>query len=295
MNPNYKFEVNQDAISLKNNNELIAHIDLINGGSLQYLNLNGFKVIEQKKQFAYADSYASSMLFPFINRLNKGSYSFKNKLYQFPINESGGNAHHGVLFNKKFKLKDYFLKDNEASTILQYDSSGEEGYPFAFKIELDYTFGLQYLNMNINVQNLTTHDIPYSLGWHPYFISSNLSKSSIRFSKEFDIITDKLGVAQNRKEEIKDITINPAEHHLDNCFQLKNGEIKFITPDYKMSIVTNRNPAFVHLYTPKIKDLFAIELTSGISNSLNHGIGLDILSKESSTTMNWKLKIDAVK
>ena len=79
-----------------------------------------------------------------------------------------------------------------------------------------------------------------------------------------------------------------------NCFQLNNGEVKFTTPDYKMSISTNRSPAFIHLYTPKIKNLFAIELTTGISNSFNHGIGLNYLDKGSSTNMTWKIKIDNI-
>jgi len=62
-----------------------------------------------------------------------------------------------------------------------------------------------------------------------------------------------------------------------------------------MSISTNRHPAFIHLYTPRIKNLFAIELTSGISNSFNHGIGLSFLDKESTTNMTWNIKVDSVK
>ena len=73
------------------------------------MKLNGLTVIEKKK-FAYSDSFASAVLFPFVNRLKNGIYSFKNEFHQFPINESGGNAHHGILFNKIFSLKNYFLK-----------------------------------------------------------------------------------------------------------------------------------------------------------------------------------------
>jgi aldose 1-epimerase len=93
----------------------------------------------------------------------------------------------------------------------------------------------------------------------------------------------------------KNVEINPSDSHLDNCFQLNNSEVEFTTSDYKMSISTDRTPAFIHLYTPKIKNLFAIEITSGISNSLNHGIGLNYLDKESSTNMTWKIKIDSLK
>ena len=291
----YKFEVDQNFIKIiNNNNKLVAFINLLNGGSLQHLELNGITVIEQKNEFAYSDSFASALLFPFVNRLKNGVYSFKNKYHQFPINERGGNAHHGVLFNKIFSLKDYYCKDNEAVIILEYESKGEDGFPFAFKINLQYTFGFNYLNMNLRVDNLSEYELPYSLGWHPYFTSSDLSKSCIKFSKSYDIITDEDRVAQYRSKANQNVEINPSDKHLDNCFQLNNGEVKFTTPDYKMSISTNRNPVFIHLYTPKIKDLFAIELTSGISNSFNHGIGLNYLDKESSTNMTWKIKIDSI-
>ena len=149
--------------------------------------------------------------------------------------------------------------------------------------------------MNLRVDNLSQYDFPCSLGWHPYFKSSNLSKSCIKFSKSHDIITDVDGVALHCSKANQDVEINPSEKHLDNCFQLKKGEVEFNTPDYKMSISTNRSPAFIHLYTPKIKDLFAIELTSGISNSFNHGIGLSFLDKGSSTNMTWNIKIDSIK
>ena len=158
-----------------------------------------------------------------------------------------------------------------------------------------YTFGFNYLNISLRVDNLSEDDFPYSLGWHPYFKSSNLSKSCIEFSKSNDIITDVDGVALHCSKANQDVEINPSEKHLDNCFQLQNGEVEFNTPQYKMSISTNRSPAFIHLYTPKIKDLFAIELTSGISNSFNHGIGLSFLDKGSSTNMTWNIKIDSIK
>ena len=295
MNMYYKFELDESSIKIINNEDkLVTSIDLLNGGSLQHLELNGITLIEEKKEFAYSESFASALLFPFVNRLKNGIYSFKNKYHQFPINEKG-NAHHGVLFNKIFYLKDYFIKNNEAIIILEYESKGEIGYPFAYKINLQYTFGFNYININLRTDNLSEDDFPYSLGWHPYFKSSDLSKSCIKFSKTHDIITDKDGVAQYCSKSNQDVEINPSEKHLDNCFQLKNGEVQFTTPDYKMSISTNRYPAFIHLYTPRIKDLFAIELTSGISNSFNHGIGLSYLDKESTTNMTWNIKVDSVK
>ena len=76
MDLHYKFETDQNYIQIKNNNDdLVAIVDLINGGSLQHLKLNGINVIEPKKEFSYSDSFASSLLFPFVNRLKNGIYS----------------------------------------------------------------------------------------------------------------------------------------------------------------------------------------------------------------------------
>jgi hypothetical protein len=51
MDLHYNFETDQNYIQIKNNNDdLVAFVDLINGGSLQHLQLNGITVIEQKKR-----------------------------------------------------------------------------------------------------------------------------------------------------------------------------------------------------------------------------------------------------
>jgi aldose 1-epimerase len=77
MDLHYKFETDQNYIQIKNNNDdLVAFVDLINGGSLQHLELNGITLIEQKKEFAYSESFASALLFPFVNRLKNGSLFF---------------------------------------------------------------------------------------------------------------------------------------------------------------------------------------------------------------------------
>ena len=83
MDLHYNFEKNQNYIQIKNNNDdLVAFVDLINGGSLLHLQLNGITLIEEKKEFSYSDSFASAILFPFVNRLKNGVYFFKNKSHQ---------------------------------------------------------------------------------------------------------------------------------------------------------------------------------------------------------------------
>ena len=287
-----KFDIKKDFIKLKNNKgEFIAKIDLKRGGTLQDLILNGVKVIEQKNYFNYSDSFASSILFPFVNRLKGGIYFFKNKSYQLPINEIGGNAHHGLVFDKRFILDNYELIESDAVINLSYESKGEEGYPFPFKIEIEYMIGFDFMNLNVTITNLSNRDIPYSIGWHPYFVSSDLFKSSVQFNKSHDIVSDDLGVANHRLRSNGLVNINPGNDRLDNCFQLKSNEIKFSTPNYLLSLSCDCDPIFLQIYNPPFKDLFAIELTSGISNSLNNEIGLDVLEQYKSRKISWKLSI----
>jgi hypothetical protein len=51
----YKFEVDESSIKIINNEDrLVTFIDLLNGGSLQHLQLSGITLIEEKKGFPYS-------------------------------------------------------------------------------------------------------------------------------------------------------------------------------------------------------------------------------------------------
>ena len=78
----------QDWIKLNSaKDDMYVFIDLKNGGSIQELKLKGKSVISENPNFDYEDSYASSILFPFVNRLREGKYKFQRKVYEVPINE----------------------------------------------------------------------------------------------------------------------------------------------------------------------------------------------------------------
>jgi hypothetical protein len=51
----YKFEVDESSIKIINNEDrLVTFIDLLNGGSLQHLQLSGITLVEEKKGFPYS-------------------------------------------------------------------------------------------------------------------------------------------------------------------------------------------------------------------------------------------------
>ena len=88
-------------------NSCCAKIYLNDGGSLQELVLNNQHIIKDLSPLTYKNTYASSILFPFANRIKDGTYEFDGNTYQFEINEKKlNNALHGLVYNKTFEVID---------------------------------------------------------------------------------------------------------------------------------------------------------------------------------------------
>lgn len=118
------FKINQNKIAfleLKNTAETSkASICLDQGGRLQSLTFNTLEIIKELPSFEYKNSYASSILFPFANRIEAGKYTFQEKEQQLPCNESSKNALHGLVYNKKFELIEKQENSNYCSVTICY-------------------------------------------------------------------------------------------------------------------------------------------------------------------------------
>ena len=184
----YKIEHIQDNqlnhVKLMNSsNSSYAKISLNEGASLQELYINNTVVIEDMSPLQYANTYASSILFPFANRIKDGLYSFNVIEYQLEINQKEeNNALHGLVYNKPFKVINKEVSDNEASIKLEYEELNEsKGFPYTYTIKLKYTLTEDELKLNVSVKNTDPKPFPFTIGWHPYFISEKLYKSSLKF------------------------------------------------------------------------------------------------------------------
>ena len=67
--------------------------------------------------------------------------------------------------------------------------------------------------------------------------------------------------------------------------------IEFKTPNYQIEITTNQIENYLQLYTPKGLPIIAIEPTTGISNSFNNKIGLQVLEPKESYSLLWNVKL----
>jgi aldose 1-epimerase len=273
-----------------------AKIDLKLGGSLQELILNNNTIISSKDTLPYEGSYASAILFPFVNRIENGRYEFNNKSYQLPINKGEeNNALHGLVYNKNFDIVQFSASEKEAVINVRYFENGESsGFPFKYLLTLSYIIKKASVELIIEVKNRDEFSFPFTIGWHPYFVSSSLEKSFLKLNCGKKIVVNDQRIPIN--EETVDLSegILIDEKDLDDCFILNNNHLYFYTPDYKLDFSFSTDIKYLQLYVPPNRKTIAIEPQSGSANSFNNHRGLKILHPQELYETRWKIEVNPI-
>lgn len=271
-----------------------AKIYLNLGASLQELVLNKHHIIKDLNPLTYDNTYASSILFPFANRIEDGIYKFGGKDYFLNINQAQeNNALHGFVHNKMFELVEKKITQEQATVLLRYEEKEHtQGFPYIYIIDLKYTLTKHSLDLSVSVKNTDAKKFPFTLGWHPYFNSVDLYKSTVQFKSQKQINFDNRNIYQG----LRDFEINGEfkieNKSLDDCFVLDSNNVLFETPNYSFELTSSEKECFLQLYTPPHPNTIAIEPTTGVSDSFNNRIGLKILNPNEVYNVNWIIKIN---
>jgi aldose 1-epimerase len=270
-----------------------AIIDLDSGGSLQKLSIHGTTIIAGFKLLDYNTTYASAVLFPFANRVKDGKYTFKDKKYALDLNlKEENNALHGLIYNKKFEYKKEKITTNQATVTIGYEETeGVKGFPFKYAIFLTYTLSANTIELSVEVVNNDKVAFPYTIGWHPYFLSSDLYKSSISMESDKKIIFDKNMIPIEIKDIIIKEPIQIKNRLFDDCYILNKNWVKFNTPNYSLVIESSSEENYLQVFTPDKRNIIAIEPKTGPSNSFNNKLGLRTLNPKETYKINWKIKL----
>ncbi|WP_298342824.1 aldose 1-epimerase [uncultured Algibacter sp.] len=273
--------------------QLFGKIHLNDGASLQELTLGGHEIIKDLSPLSYETTYASSILFPFANRVKDGYYTFNEKKYQLETNhEEEQNALHGFVFNKTFKKIKQDVSETFAEVVLEYIEENKSiGFPFTYSIQITYKFYKDNLSLSLFVKNTDTNTFPFTIGWHPYFLSKNLHESSLRFDSDQKLKIGKRNITTGIKKFDSSDPFKINNQQLDDCWVLNSEIIHFYTPNYKIAINSSEKNNFLQLYTPPKPNNIAIEPTTGVSDSFNNKIGLQTLNPNQSYKITWGLKI----
>lgn len=269
-----------------------AKISLQEGGRVKELKCNDTFIIKEIAEFNYKTSYASSVLFPFASRIQDGKFNFYGEDFQLEKNDNNVNALHGLIFNKTFEVfEPETHADNCSVTLNYYENTRSTGFPFKYFISLTYTLTKEGLQLKVTVKNIDTSSFPYILGWHPYFFSDDLSKSELKFNSDKKVVFDENLITKEVVDYKEDMPFQVGSNQLDDCFILKDNEVRFSTSTYQVTIASNVDENFLQLYTPKDLPLIAIEPMTGISNSFNNKIGLQVLQPNETCSIKWDVTI----
>lgn len=271
-----------------------ARLCLNQGGRLDKLELSNHSILAEMHPSTYKDNYASAILFPFANRIKNGEYNFNNSLHTLNCNEKGkANALHGLVYNKMFECVDSALNEGFGSVTLQYNDNGKaSGFPFKYSIELTYKLSLNGISLAITILNKDENPFPFSIGWHPYFITKDLNNSSLNFRSSTVYLVDDQQIPTGKEEFNDPMPFQLRGRKLDTGFQLEDNLVELITPEYQLRIESTSKENYLQLYTPGLSNTIAIEPMTSVADSFNNKIGLQSLNPKANFKIKWTISID---
>lgn len=271
-----------------------ALICLTEGGRLRHFIFEDTTVIANETSQGYTQNYASAILFPFANRIKDGTYSFNDLQYVLDCNEiDNNNALHGLVYNKVFRCVDQSFGADSASVTLDYTYDGAiKGFPFKFHIQLVYTLNKIGIDVSVSVVNTGKKSFPFTLGWHPYFTSSNLKQSSLQFSSNTKYTYDHEQILSGSVPLDIDMPFELGGMVLDDGYPLQSQTICFTTPTYTMTLRCTSQENYLQLYTPEQPHSIAIEPMTGAANNFNNRIGLQQLDPAQRYQTAWHITIN---
>ena len=268
-----------------------ASIQMDCGGTLTSLqlgfqnNLHEVIAIPNKKQYSLAQNpfYPSGLLMPWVNRVRNGNYSFLGKNYQLPINEQNlGNAIHGFMARKSFKISKEVTNDSFALIELSHNYEGDfDGYPFKFKSILTYVLHKNgTLEFTMACENEGESSMPFACGWHPYFQLGHLTDLTVYFDSKEKYLSDSQMIPL-KAEPVNAINGMPlGSEKPDNVFLLnssKESKVQLINSNTKLKLElvfdSTIFPYFV-AFCPENEECIALEPMTGNTDCFNTFEGL---------------------
>jgi galactose mutarotase-like enzyme len=202
----------------------------------------------------------------------------------FDVWSRGGGARgsmkqHGFARTLPWSLEDRGTSESGsafARLVLVSNEGTRAQYPWDFRVEATYTLKGRALRVDLRVTNESSSEMPFGIGFHPYFAVSHVDKARVsiatRATRAFD---------NAAKREIAftgfDLTQPEVDLHLldhgsnESSLAIGDGPEKRIT--------LRGSPEFTHwvVWTLKGKDFVCLEPWTCPGNALNTGDGLILL------------------
>lgn len=227
--------------------------------------------------------YHNVLLFPFVNRLENGAYTYNDSKYNFPINEPAtGNALHGFIFDKSLKIEETQITDKETSIHLKYTYNKEfEYYPFNADVDVYYRLtASNQMQFEIQVKNTGDESLPFATGWHPYFTFNRNVDDVTLTLPACELIMVNSNLIPTGSVEKDERFLNGKQiqsDKLDNSFRLNpesDDHIVVLESEQdkcKITIQMNGSIKYTHVFVPPDRQSIAVEPVTSNVNAFRTG------------------------
>ncbi|MEY3614888.1 MAG: hypothetical protein RL752_796 [Actinomycetota bacterium] len=241
--------------------------------------------------------FAGTLLTPWPNRVEGGSYVFQGQRYQLEVRDGMGNALHGMVDENLAEVLD--AKTGYAK--LQTEVLPTPGYPWQLRVEAEFELTSSTLTISYKVTNLSELAAPVGIGSHPYFpytdgttIEINAKIAAIHGENMIPIGRQpaaELGLGPGRKALVSNLK-------LDTQFSELADPVVSITNEQFGYEVWQQDANWLMVYNTQVfpwatgpGNAIAIEPQTCPADAFNTGEDLRVIASGESTSMRWGVRL----
>jgi aldose 1-epimerase len=275
------------------------------GAGLRSWCVDGAELLDTFPGGAPADSYRGKVLAPWPNRVRDGRYAFGGAEHRLALNEpERGAALHGLVLDERFAV---VARATHAAT-LACDLRPRPGYPFALRVEVEYSLGEAGLSWARRAPNTRGGPAPFGGGLHPY-LRGRADDWVLEIPAATRVPVDERmlpsGPPVPIAGEADDFTRARAigAQRIDTCFGdlARDGDgrarVRLAGPEREIEVWLDERFRFVHVYTADAVDDpararagIAIEPITCAPDAFNSGAGLEVLEPGAAVTARCGLQ-----
>ncbi len=255
------------------------------GGIITSWQINGKEVFYlDTERFTHPDLSVrggNPILFPLCGNLPNETYSIDGKEYKI--------KQHGFARELPWTATNQ-SNDGKASLTVELGSNDQTKlvYPFDFRLAFTYELRGNTLEIHQTYQNLSSTPMPFSAGFHPYFLCGDKNQLKV------DIPATSYEDNRTKENFAFDGKFNFDQDEIDSVFgNLSRRSTSVVDSDRQLKIEIDYDDFYTYLvfWTVKGKDFYCLEPWSATRNSLNTKEYLTVL--EPNVTRKAVMKITA--
>lgn len=222
------------------------------------------------------------ILFPICGNLPDNTYTYNGQQYTL--------KQHGFARDLPWQVTEQ-VTDGQASmtVVLKSNETTKAVYPFDFQLAFSYILQGHSLEIRQEYQNLSSTPMPFSAGFHPYFLVDDKSQL------EFEIPSGQYQDQKSKEIQAFNGNFDFNREEIDFAFGHLRSQSAAVTDQGKkgkLSLDYDDIYAMLVFWTLKGKEFYCLEPWTAPRNALNTGEHLTVLEPGGSKTMSVRLKVN---